>query len=70
MLIVCPVVFPAKDYPPRMGILRIEVGDLHFSARWESAAPRTTEAIRRMLPIESRLIDGRVGYVRAAAVGA
>ncbi len=42
----------AKDYPPRMGTLRIEVGDLHFSARWEPAAPATIEAIRRMLPIE------------------
>ena len=46
-------------YPPCMGTLRIEVGDLHFSARWEAAAPRTIEAIRRMLPIESRLIHCR-----------
>ena len=35
------------------------VGDLHFSARWEPAAPRTVEAIRRMLPIESKLIHCR-----------
>ena len=42
-----------------MGTLRIEVGDLHFNARWEAAAPRTIEAIRRMLPIESRLIHCR-----------
>ena len=42
-----------------MGTLRIEVGDLHFSARWEAAAPRTIEAIRRMLPIESKLIHCR-----------
>ena len=35
------------------------VGDLHFSARWEPAAPRTIEAIRRMLPIESKLIHCR-----------
>ena len=42
-----------------MGTLRIEVGDLHFSARWEPAAPRTIEAIRRMLPIESKLIHCR-----------
>ena len=35
------------------------VGDLHFSARWEAAAPRTIEAIRRMLPIESKLIHCR-----------
>jgi len=42
-----------------MGTLRIEVGDLHFTARWDVAAPRTIEAIRRMLPIESRLIHCR-----------
>ena len=42
-----------------MGTLRIEVGDLHFSARWEPAAPRTIEAIRHMLPIESQLIHCR-----------
>ena len=42
-----------------MTTLRIEVGDLHFSARWEPAAPRTIEAIRRMLPIESKLIHCR-----------
>ena len=42
-----------------MGTLRIEVGDLNFSARWETAAPRTIEAIRRMLPIDSRLIHCR-----------
>ena len=43
---------PAPRYPPRMGTLQIVVGDLHFSARWEPAAPRTVEAIRRMLPID------------------
>jgi len=63
VLIVCVAmgVSPpaAKDYPPRMGMLRIEVGDLHFTARWETAAPRTIEAIRRMLPIESKLIHCR-----------
>ena len=42
-----------------MGTLRIEVGDLHFSARWDPAAPRTVDAIRRMLPIESKLIHCR-----------
>ena len=46
-------------YPPHMGTLQIEVGDLHFSARWEAAAPQTIEAIRRMLPIESKLIHCR-----------
>ena len=49
---------PAR-YASAMGTLRIEVGDLHFSARWEAAAPRTIEAIRRMLPIESKLIHCR-----------
>ncbi len=43
-----------------MGTLRIEVGDLHFTARWEaSAAPRTVDAIRAMLPIDSQLIHCR-----------
>ena len=42
-----------------MGTLQIIVGDLHFSARWEAAAPRTIEAIRGMLPIESKLIHCR-----------
>src|SRR4029078_2139997 len=42
-----------------MGWLRIEVGDLHFSARWEPEAPQTIEAIRRMLPISSQLIHCR-----------
>ena len=42
-----------------MGTLRIEVGDLHFTARWEPEAPQTIEAIRRMLPIESNLIHCR-----------
>ena len=37
----------------------IRVGDLHFSARWEPAAPRTIEAIRAMLPLTSRLIHCR-----------
>ena len=46
-------------YPPCMATLEIEVGDLHFSARWEPDAPRTIEAIRRMLPISSRLIHCR-----------
>ena len=42
-----------------MSTLRIDVGDLHFTARWEPAAPRTIEAIRRMLPIQSQLIHCR-----------
>ena len=42
-----------------MTTLQIEVGDLHFNARWEAAAPQTIEAIRRMLPIRSKLIHCR-----------
>jgi len=42
-----------------MAELRIRVGDLHFSARWEAAAPRTQEAIRRLLPLRSKLIHCR-----------
>jgi hypothetical protein len=42
-----------------MADLLIRVGDLHFSARWEPDAPRTIEAIRRLLPLESRLIHCR-----------
>jgi hypothetical protein len=42
-----------------MSHLEITVDDLHFTAGWEVAAPRTAEAIRRMLPIESRLIHCR-----------
>ncbi len=42
-----------------MATLEIEVGDLHFSARWEPDAPQTIEAIRRMLPISSQLIHCR-----------
>ena len=49
----------SATYPPRMGKLNIDVGDLHFTARWEQAAPQTIEAIRRMLPIESKLIHCR-----------
>ena len=36
-----------------MSDLSIRVGDLHFSARWEPEAPRTIEAIRRMLPLRA-----------------
>ena len=39
--------------------LSIVVGDLHFSARWEAAAPRTIEAVRRLLPLRDRLIHVR-----------
>ena len=39
-----------------MGDLRISVGDLHFTARWETNAPLTREALLPWLPIESQLI--------------
>jgi hypothetical protein len=42
-----------------MGELRITVGDLHFTARWEPDAPRTVERIREMLPLRSKLIHCR-----------
>jgi len=42
-----------------MGDLQIRVGDLHFSARWDPAAPRTIEAIRAMLPLSSQVIHCR-----------
>lgn len=36
--------------------LLISVGDLHCTALWEAEAPRTVEAIRRILPLRDRLI--------------
>ena len=48
-----------QRYPPRMADLLIRVGDLNFSARWEPAAPRTIEAIRKLLPLEAKLIHCR-----------
>ena len=42
-----------------MADLRIGVGDLNFSARWEADAPRTREALRAWLPIRSQLIHCR-----------
>jgi hypothetical protein len=39
--------------------LTIRVGDLNFTARWEAEAPRTVEAVRRLLPMRSRLIHCR-----------
>ena len=42
-----------------MGDLRISVGDLNFSARWEADAARTREALRAWLPIHSQLIHCR-----------
>jgi hypothetical protein len=42
-----------------MGELAIRVGDLHFSAAWESEAPQTREALRRLLPIEAHVVHCR-----------
>jgi hypothetical protein len=39
--------------------LTIRVGDLNFTARWEANAPRTVEAVRRLLPMNSQLIHCR-----------
>lgn len=44
---------------PRMSDLTIRVGDLAFRARWEEEAPRTREALRAWLPIQSKLIHCR-----------
>jgi hypothetical protein len=48
-----------QRYPPRMSDLLIRVGDLNFSARWEPAAPKTIEAIRKLLPLDAKLIHCR-----------
>jgi hypothetical protein len=42
-----------------MAELKIRVGDLNFSARWEPEAPQTIAAIRRLLPISNKLIHCR-----------
>jgi len=39
--------------------LKIRVSDLSFTARWEEAAPLTREALRKWLPIRSKLIHCR-----------
>jgi hypothetical protein len=39
-----------------MADLSIRVGDLNFTARWEADAPLTREALRRLLPLRSKLI--------------
>ncbi len=48
-----------QRYPPLMADLQIRVGDLNFSARWEPAAPLTVAAIRRLLPLDAKLIHCR-----------
>ncbi len=40
-------------------VISVRVGDLNFIARWEAEAPRTAEAIRRLLPLRSKLIHCR-----------
>lgn len=42
-----------------MGELSIRVGGLAFRAAWDPEAPRTQDAIRRMLPIRRQLIHCR-----------
>lgn len=42
-----------------MADLRIRVGDLEFSARWEDAAPLTRAALEPWLPIRAKLIHCR-----------
>jgi len=42
-----------------MADLTIKVGDLNFTARWEPEAPRTVEAVRRLLPMRAQLIHCR-----------
>jgi hypothetical protein len=39
--------------------LHITVGDLRFTGRWEAAAPRTVDVVRRMLPLRNKLIHCR-----------
>jgi len=39
-----------------MADLSIRVGDLNFTARWEPDAPLTREALRKLLPLHSKLI--------------
>lgn len=39
-----------------MADLSIRVGDLNFTARWEADAPLTREALRKLLPLRSKLI--------------
>ena len=39
-----------------MNRLEINVGHLRFEAAWVGDAPRTTEVIRGLLPLRSRLI--------------
>lgn len=41
-------------------MLEIAVGSLRFTARWENeAAPKTCAALRRLLPLKTRLVQAR-----------
>jgi hypothetical protein len=41
-------------------MIRITAGGLRFSARFEAgSAPRTVEAVRRLLPLRARLVQAR-----------
>ncbi len=42
-----------------MGTLHLRAGDLHFTGPWVAGSDRTTEAIRGLLPLHSRLIHVR-----------
>jgi len=42
-----------------MGDLSIRVGDLNFTARWESEAAQTQKALRGLLPIQNSIIHCR-----------
>ncbi len=43
-----------------MNLLRITVGPLQFTARWEEgAAPQTCAAFKRLLPFRNKLIQAR-----------
>ena len=42
-----------------MAELSIRVADLNFTARWEPQAPLTRDALRRLLPLRSKLIHCR-----------
>jgi hypothetical protein len=40
-------------------VLKITVGELKFTARLEDAAPRTVAALRKLLPMRSKIIQAR-----------
>lgn len=40
-------------------MLRIVAGRFQFAARWEAEAPRTMDALRRLLPLRTKIIQAR-----------